>query len=134
MLEQILIADTPDVGEARSLDIAAIADREAIAPEVRVHVVETAEAAVQEAALVAELVHDLAPGHDIRVAGPLDDAFARNRRKRRADCFETANGAGAGCIRMREQQALRGQCVEARRQIARVTVADRKSTRLNSSH
>src|SRR3546814_9919136 len=58
MLEQILIADTPDVGEARSLDIAAIADREAIAAEVRVHVVETAEAAVQEAALVAELVHD----------------------------------------------------------------------------
>src|SRR3546814_3978268 len=85
----LLIADTPDVGEARSLDIAAIADREAIAAEVRVHVVETAEAAVQEAALVAELVHDLAPGHDIRVAGPLDDAFARNRRKRRADCFET---------------------------------------------
>src|SRR3546814_12548191 len=37
MLEQILIADTPDVGEARSLDIAAIADREAIAAEVRVH-------------------------------------------------------------------------------------------------
>src|SRR3546814_7819994 len=56
MLEQILIADTPDVGEARSLDIAAIADREAIAAEVRVHVVETAEAAVQEAALVAEQI------------------------------------------------------------------------------
>ena len=70
MIEQVLVADAPDVLESDGFDGLAVHDIEAVAAEKGIHVVEVAVAAVQEAGPVTERPHHGAPGRDVFVAGP----------------------------------------------------------------
>ena len=116
-VEQVFVGDAPDVLEADLVDVGAVEHLEAVAREERVHVVEVAVAAVEEAALVAEVVHDLAPAADALVARPAQDRDGRDRRERRGDRFEAAHGARAGRVGVGEPEPLLRVGVEVRRPV-----------------
>ncbi len=116
-VEQVFVGNAPDVLETDLVDVGAVEYLEPVPREERVHVVEVAVAAVQEAALVAEVVHDLAPAADALVAGPAQDRDGRDRRERGSDRFETAHGAGAGGVGVGEPEPLLRVGVEVRRPV-----------------
>ena len=121
--EQRLVGHAPDVLEHDRLlrEFGAVDDPVVVGVEVRVHVVEVAVPAVDEAGGVALVLEQLADGREVVVAGAAHDGLPGHRRRAERHRLEPAHRAGAGGVDVGEAEPVAGHAVEVGRQALRRT-------------
>jgi len=118
---QVLVGHAPHVlamyGGVLGNVLAVHRDVSVVAEEV-VHVVEVAVAAVDELRHVAAIVEDVGQREQVLVVVHLDHRVARRRRDRQRQRLQPAHRAGAVGVDVVEEQALVGERVQVRGDVA----------------